>query len=370
MEHEETRRSHPVDAHAPADEAAPHDPQLWQRVFAQAGAVDPLTGAAFTQATLAGLAGGVGFMFATFRYADVTTATVVLRAHPEPYVEDLVARSGVEVRSATTTSARVAAARLLEELAGGSVAVVRVSPTVLSGRGATTPLDEESVDVAVSARDGDRYLLDMGAFGGKRTVDAESLAAARSAKRGDRHAARFVSAHPSQSSAADLDASLRAALRCGAERMLGRIPLNGIPASWISKFGVAGMRTWATLLTDERSPRGWPALFADPDRFSVGLRILRATALSPVWGGVDARRGLHAETLREAATIPGLSGLAGIATTYDRLAREWADLLALLDDPDDVGDRAAHFATLAGRLVNIADREEEAAERTLRVVRE
>ncbi len=44
------------------------DAGLWARVLAQAAVVDPLTGEPFSEAMLAGLAGGIGFMMFTFEY--------------------------------------------------------------------------------------------------------------------------------------------------------------------------------------------------------------------------------------------------------------------------------------------------------------
>lgn len=82
-----------------------YDAALWHRVLVQAGVTNPVTEAPLSQALLAGLAGGIGFMVFTFEYEETTTATLVTRAHPEPYTQNLLARCGAKVTERTTGSA-------------------------------------------------------------------------------------------------------------------------------------------------------------------------------------------------------------------------------------------------------------------------
>src|SRR4051812_41476525 len=76
---------------------------------------------------LFGLAGGIGFMVFTFEYAEITTATVVPRFHPGPFVGNLLQRCGAQIREERTTSARTAQRNLDEALDAGRAVVVRAT---------------------------------------------------------------------------------------------------------------------------------------------------------------------------------------------------------------------------------------------------
>ena len=58
--------------------------------------------------------------------------------------------------------------------------------------------------------------------------------------------------------------------------VLGTLPLAGIPASWLPKFGVAGMRTWAALLRVH--------VLSNPDVVRRALPGLPGLAVSVVVG--------------------------------------------------------------------------------------
>ena len=62
-----------------ATEYSHWDAGLWTRVLSASGVRSPFTGTPFTEAMLAGLAGGIGFMIFTFEYKDITTASAVTR---------------------------------------------------------------------------------------------------------------------------------------------------------------------------------------------------------------------------------------------------------------------------------------------------
>lgn len=346
-----------------------YDAAMWQRVLAQAGVVNPATNAPFSTAMLAGLGGGIGFMFATFSYAEITTATVILRAHPEPYTERLLERTGAIVDRTATTSKRIAATTLEEALEASKASVVRVTHGALPWVASQELEYQDSIDVAVVGKDGDSFVID----GGGRSLGDEDietlhrangteLAQARSQCKADKHWAVTVAA--GESSPEQLTSSVRASIAETTGRLLGTLPLEGIPASWLSKFGVQGMRTWADLLRDQRTRKGWPSLFSDESRLRTGLRMVQDTAAGTRWGGPGGLRGLYADFLEEASTLPGLNDLNDVSDAYRKLAPLWDAFLDTVDPEMAVDERVAHFEQLAQQLEELANLEENAA-RTL-----
>ncbi|WP_309131385.1 DUF4872 domain-containing protein [Brevibacterium sp.] len=347
---------------------AQYDAALWHRILAQAGVENPLTGEPFSPAMLAGLGGGIGFMFATFSYQELTTATVVLRAHPEAYTDRMLDRSGVALDRTGTTGAKAAADALDSALEAGRACVVRVTHGALPWISSDGPLYQESIDIAVVGRDGDDRLVDGGGWSpGEddadrlRRLKRTELAEARRRRRADRHWAVSIATEPGGHGIEQLAEQVRIAIAETTGRLLGTLPLEGIPSSWLPKFGVQGMRTWAGLLRDERSKRGWSTLFADQRRLREGLEMVQLTAGGNRWGGPGGLRGLYADFLTEAAELPGLGTLEQSAASYRRLAPLWDGLIDESNPDVTAEGRCAHFARLADRLDELADLEARAA---------
>ena len=340
-----------------------YDAGLWHRVLTQAGVTHPLTGMPLSEALLAGLAGGIGFMVFAFEYEETTTATVVTRSHPEPYVASLLARCGARVREQTTSSAKVAQANLDAALDEGRAAVVRVSESLLPFALVAGAEEDESVDVVVvGEHDDGSYLIDDG-DGELQLISPSDLAAARGRRKKDRRWLAWVP-EPAVPDASVLGANAAEAIAATAARLLGESELVGIPVHFAKNFGVAGMRTWVEKLRDTRTRKGWPALFADPDRLYSGLAQVKDFLESPRYGGAGGLRAQYADFLDEAARLPVASevaGLAAAAEAYRALAPRWTELADAVDPEVDPEGRAAHFAGLADLLEAIADAEEAAA---------
>lgn len=348
--------------------ATQYDAALWQRTLLQWDATNPMTGRPFTEAMLAGLGGGIGFMVATFTYESVTTASVVLRAHPEPYTERLLERCGVPVEQLSTSSAKRAATFLDEGLDANQTVVVRATHGSLPWISSDAIEFMDSIDVAVVGRVPDvatpTYLVDGGGTApeedGLHRASADDLATARAARRADKHWA-VRPAPGAGATAAHLAAAVRASVTETTGRMLGTLPLEGIPASWAGKFGVAGMRTWASLLRDNRTVKGWPALFSEEERLRAGLGMVQELLAGSRWGGSGGLRDLYADFLTEASALPGLSRLADGAPLYRDLAPRWDALADAVDPECSPSGRVRHFGDLADHLDGLAIAEEQAA---------
>ncbi len=345
----------------PQATATQRDAGLWSRVLAHAGVADPLTGEPFSEAMLAGLAGGIGFMMFTFEYQEVTTATVVTRFHPGPYVGNLIARSGAAIEQQTTGSPAVARTRLESALDTGAAVVVRLTPGRLTG---TISEYEESADVVVAGRSEGTYLIDDG--GGR--VEARGpaeLAAARAGRKTDKHWQAHVTGSGTQNPDVH-EAHVRSAIRDTAEALLSTHGQAGIPERFSRNFGINGIRTWADRLRDIRTRKGWPAMFADDERRSQALTQIQGFLAGDEWSGPGALRPLYARFLEEAAGIDGLAALRDVAPLYEALGTRWDGLADMIDPGCPAGDRAAHFADLAATLEALALDEETAANALLR----
>lgn len=351
-----------VPDYRPLASVAQRDAGLWARVLAQAGVADPLTARPFSEAMLAGLGGGIGFMIFTFEYQQVTTATVVTRFHPGPYVANLISRSGAAVEQTTTGSPAVAGTRLDAALDSGAAVVVRLIPGRLAA-GAPSDYDE-SADVVVAGRRGGKYLVDDG--GGRlEACGPAELAAARAGRKADKHWQAHVTGAGTKSAGAHA-AGVRSAIQDTAEALLNTHGQPGIPERFSKNFGVDGIRTWADRLRDTRTKKGWPAMFADDHRRFQALTQIQGLLAGDEWSGPGALRPLYAGFLQEAATVDGLAALRDVAPAYLALGARWDELADVIDPGCPAGGREAHFADLAAALDSLALGEEEAAQALLR----
>ena len=346
----------------PQATATQRDAGLWARVLAHAGVVDPLTREPFSEAMLAGLAGGIGFMMFTFEYQEVTTATVVTRFHPGPYVGNLIARSGAAIEQQTTGSPAVARTRLESALDTGAAVVVRLTPSRLTT--GTVSEYEESADFVVAGRSEGGYLIDDG--GGRvEACGPAELAAARAGRKTDKHWQAHV-AGTGTGNTDEHETHVRSAIRDTAEALLNTHGQGGIPERFSRNFGINGIRTWADRLRDTRTRKGWPAMFADDQRRFLALAQIQGFLAGDEWSGTGALRPLYARFLEEAAEIDGLAALREVAPLYDALGTGWDGLADMIDPGCPAGDRAAHFADLAATLESLAQDEESAANALLR----
>lgn len=348
---------------------APHDvvqydAALWHRVLTQAGVTHPLTNQPLSEALLAGLAGGIGFMLHSFQDAQTTSITLVTRAHPEPYTATLLERCGAKVRIRTTGNAQAAAANLDAGLDAGRAVVVRVTRAALPWVEPASVDPEDTVDVAVLGEIDELLLIDDGA-GQLQTISEADLAAARSRHKRDKNYCAWVPSSRTPE-AQLLAASALAAVEQSTGRMLGTSDLAGLPIHYARNFGVTGMRQWAERLQDTTGDKGWLRLLAEPGQLRQARTQLERFLTDTRFAARDGLRAQFADFLTEAAALPGLSPLAGRAAGYRRLAARWeeftAGLLAALSPDLEPAARAASFAELGRQLAELADAEEQAAD--------
>ncbi len=351
---------------APA-EVTQYDAGLWHRVLTQAGVRHPLTGQPPSEALLAGLAGGIGFMVFVFDDESTTTATVVTRAHPEPYTANLLTRSGANVREQKTGSTRLAAQYLDAALDEGRAVVVRVSRVCLPWVESGIADEDEPVDIAVLGEHDEGELIIDDGSGELQLIDPDALAAARSRLKPLKNWQAWI---PS-SSGPDVEMLKRSILEAIDEttgRLLGSRELNDMPDHFASNVGITGLRTWAGQLRDTTSAQGWTRLLAQQGRLAHALDTVVGFLSDGRYGGPGGLRGLYADFLDEASDLPGLERLAEGSPGYRDLAGQWDELTEMIDPDIEPDQRSRHFAALAERVELLAEAEETAARRLVEVL--
>ena len=231
-----------------AGSASHHDSALLANLLGAGGITDPLTGEPYTEAMLTGLAGGVGFMYALFEYKGwAPMVTLVLRRHPDDWVETVLARVAASADISKTTSAAKARTTLDSTLADGRPVMVTVLRDGLDWH-AIMPMTGGPYEVAVIGRAGGDYLVDdVGPT--PRSIGIERLAQLRAADKKVRH--RAVSITGAQT--IDAVSAVRAALADTHRVFTG--PVLG--HSFDVNFGLSGLDRLASALEDTRTKKGW-----------------------------------------------------------------------------------------------------------------
>lgn len=340
-------------------EVVQYDAGLWHRVLTQAGVSNPATGEPLSEALLAGLAGGIGFMAFTFEYEQATTVTLVTRAHPEPYTQNLLRRCGAKVTERTTGSSDSATEYLDAGLDAGRAVVVRVAVSALPWIEAGEVDEADTIDVAIVGEHEDDLLIDDGS-GALMPISPNDLAVARAKRKKEKNWQAWIPSRRSPN-LDTLSANVLEAVTETNGRLLGTLELKGIPEHFANRVGIAGMHTWVESLRDTDSKKGWTQIFADPQRLETGLAQLHCFMTDTRFGGLGGLRGLYADFLDECEQFPGLEPLAEHAADYAQLAADWIDLSEMVDPEIDPETRSELFARMADQMEKIAAAEERAA---------
>ncbi|MFJ2620670.1 DUF4872 domain-containing protein [Glutamicibacter sp. NPDC087344] len=359
----------PAPAPAPLDELpeypAPenvvqYDAALWHRVLTQAGVTNPVTSQPYTEAMLAGLAGGIGFMQHSFQDEDNVSLALVTRAHPEPYTQNLLTRCGAKINERTTSSDVRAAEYLDTGLDAGRAVVVRVAVNALPWIEEGEVDESDTIDLAVVGELDDDLLVDDGS-GALNPISPEDLTTARARRKREKFWQAWVTSRRAPKPEV-LAANVLEAVEETTARLLGTSELRGVPAHFAKNYGIAGMRTFAARLRDAEGKTGWNQMFAEPAQLESGLSQLAGFLADTRFGGIGGLRGLYADFLDEAADLPGLADLGEHSAAYAQLAALWIDFAQLLEEPVQPAQRQELFTGLAQVMEQIAQAEQDAAQ--------
>lgn len=355
-----TARRHVVGAPAPATGVPGypafgggrhHDSGLLTHVLAAVGATSSDDGRPLGEPMVAGLAGGIGFMYFSFSYAGhLPTMTIVPRIHPRPFAAGALERAGVPFDVRETGSAARAARDLDEALESGHTPVCTVDRAALPHQAWADDLAGANPhDVVVAGRRGDVLLLDDDCLA-PTPVPAAAFAAARAGHRASKHRMLVVPAGPYR---VDLAAAVPAALRVTVHDLTEDV----MPGGFAGNFGLRGMAKWADAVADRRTKKGWSRLFDSGPALATALRRLH-DCLTFEHSSPGAMRPLYADFLAESGDVLGSPALTEPAQRYAAAGEVWARLA----DEAASGFMAPYRDLVERRMTLLLDRGADATE--------
>jgi hypothetical protein len=295
-----------------------HPSTLLAHLLRQAGHVAPHTGQAYDETLLAGLAGGIGFMYAVFEYKDIPPLlTIVAQHHPAPWLPTALGHLGIGCTEAHSSSTPAALTALEKALAGEQAVYCEVDRTRLPWHGCEPAVYTDAYGVVVAGTDGSSLYLDDVSVSPSPMPLAE-FGAAWAAYRKGRHHRLTVHSGPST---VDLPAAVRSAVAMTVAHLTGPVLGNSFDVN----FGFSGMRRLAAQLRDERGKLGWAARFGAPVPFFHGVRRLYE-CLEEQYTAPGGTRPLYADFLDEAAGIVGAPRYAEAAALFRRSGALWSRL--------------------------------------------
>jgi hypothetical protein len=277
-------------------------------------------GVEFTESMIAGLAGGIGFMYFVFDYAGLPPMlTLVAQHHPEPWANAAFGRLSVPVAEAHSSSTSAALKKLLTELDAGRPVLCTVDRSRLPWHGMLPGYGQDPYLVVVAGRDGDELLVDDQA-GRPARLGTEEFGRAWAAHRKGRHH-MMVPGGPPPPADLDLTAAIREAVKSTVSQLTGPVLGNNFDVN----FGFSGMSKLSDQLRDRRSKTGWAARFGAPVPFFHGMRRLYE-CLEVELTAPGATRPVYADFLDRAAELLACPELAEAATLFRRSGETWSRL--------------------------------------------
>ncbi|QPP05889.1 DUF4872 domain-containing protein [Streptomyces bathyalis] len=285
----------------------------------EASLVRHALGGVHDEALVAGLAGGIGFMYFVFEYKDVPPMmTIVAQHHPEPWVPAALDRLGVpwkEQHSAKPRWERVRAA--LDE---GRPVFCTVDKSRLPWHGMVPGFGNDPYTVVIAGYDGDTLYVDDESVT-PHAIGTEEFGEAWSSYKKGRHQMIVPSGPPS----GEPDVAGAIATTCA--HLTGPVMGN----NWDVNFGLSGMDKLASQLRDAKAKSGWERRFGAPVPFFHGVRRLYE-CLELEYTSPGATRPLYARFLE-------LTGHQEAAGLFGESGRGWERLAALaLETVSQLGD--------------------------------
>ncbi|MFF3013249.1 BtrH N-terminal domain-containing protein [Streptomyces sp. NPDC057939] len=306
-------------------------------------------GSTHPEELVAGLAGGIGFMYFVFEYAGRNPiATIVAQAHPEPWVQVALGRLGVPYDATRAMKPRWG--RVRAALDEGQPAFCVVDRSSLPWHEADPDAEMTGADpytVVIAGYDGDDLLIEDVADTPHR-IDREEFGAAWTAHRKGRHQLIVPTGPP------EGEPDVEGAVASTVTHLTGPVLGNQFDVN----FGFTGMEKFAAQLRDRTTKTGWERRFgSSPEAFREGAGRLYA-CLEEEWTAPGATRPLYADFLE-------LVDRPEAAELFRRSARHWSDLagLARAVDPNaGAQERRTFFEACAEHVDRSLDLEGQAVE--------
>ena len=318
------------------------------------GMASPL-GSPPSEAMINGLCGGPGFLYAVFEYKGwppMLTLALGNRSMPDVYAAQGLSRLGLELVRHETTSRAAAQRTLHATLDAGKPALCVTDLASLPHYGLPMHFVGGSPHVvAVVGRAGDDYWIDDRQAEPIR-LSARQLADARAAYRKAKNRLVAIDKPKKASSTAQAHAAIKDAIADTALRYVD----PAVPKSFAVNCGFSGLAKWRDELTDQKSKRGWPAMFSEGARAYAALyRAFEDIECRSTAGG----RAFYADFLEEAAGLLGQDRLRRAAAAYREAGALWTRIAdAIASCPDEAIRQACD---IADRRVELNDALDKAA---------
>ena len=269
-------------------------------------------GSGHDEALIAGLAGGIGFMYFVFEYKDLPPLlTIVAQHHPEPWVQTALDR--LHVPYEVQHSGKPQWTRLRTALDDGRPVFCAVDKSRLPWHGMESGYGSDPYTVVVAGYDGDALYVDDESARPHR-IGADEFGAAWSAYKKGRHQ-MIVPTGPATG-----DPDVEGAIAATVEHLTGPVLGNNFDVN----FGFSGMAKLAAQLRDTRTKTGWERRFGAPVPFFHGVRRLYE-CLEVEYTAPNGTRPLYADFL-------DLAGRSEAAALFRESAKGWERLAALALD--------------------------------------
>ncbi|ACY18462.1 BtrH N-terminal domain-containing protein [Haliangium ochraceum] len=293
--------------------------------LSHAGVRDPSSKEPMAEATVLGIAGGIGAGLSVCpsvqRNRIASGVSVIGRARSAAtdggFHKDLLERLGVPFRCVETSSPNAAEKKLAAELERGGPVIVQCSKELpyYGGGGPHCGVSTWAWDVLVYEIDQDARTAVVGDLSDvPLRVDLDSLSEARNQTCTHKNRSFALEPRPRALGVGEL----REAMRVGIEACV-----EGLQNPRMKTFSLAHLATWAKQLRNVKAKSGWLSSFPGGDLYWV-LRDVYTTIEAEDGGGL--MRGMYADFLEHAAAVLRKKKLAACADSYRALAQQWTAL--------------------------------------------
>jgi butirosin biosynthesis protein H-like len=264
-------------------------------------------GGVHDEALIAGLAGGIGFMYFVFEYRDLPPLlTIVAQHHPDPWVEKALDR--LHVPYDLHRGGKPQWGKMRKALDAGHPVFCVVDRSRLPWHGGEPGLATDPYTVVIVGQAGDTlYVDDESAI--PHAIGVDEFGAAWSAYKKGRHQ-MIVPTGPAAAEP-DIDGAIAGTVA----HLTGPVLGNNFDVN----FGFSGMEKLAAQLRDARTKTGWERRFGAPIPFFHGVRRLYE-CLEVEYTAPGATRPLYADFLELVGRPEAAALFRQSATGWERVA--------------------------------------------------
>ena len=276
-------------------------------------------GGTLDESLVAGLAGGIGFMYFVFEYKNIPPMmTIVAQHHPEPWVQAALGRLNVPFDEQHSGKPRWE--RVREALDAGRPVFCTVDKSRLPWHGMEPGFGQDPYTVVIAGYEGGTLYVDDESAA-PHAIGTEEFGEAWSAYKKGRHQMIVPTGPP------EGEPDVEGAVAHTCAHLTGPVLGNNFDVN----FGFSGMDKLAAQLRDTKTKTGWERRFGRPVPFSRGVRRLYE-CLELEYTAPGGTRPLYARFLDRV-------GEPEAAELFRESGRGWEQLAALaLETVSGLGD--------------------------------